>query len=269
MRTSSCTCMKRFSKMFSVTRLTPSACVASAMYCACMSVGKPGYSSVEISAARKRAVGAHAHRIGPEHIDAHAGLLQLGDHRAQMRRVAVGHDQVAAGDGAGDQKRSRLDAVGIDAVARAVQAGHALHADGRRAGALDLRAHGGEQRGQVGDLRLARAVLHQRFALGQHRGHQQIFGAGDGDLVEDHVRAAAAAPRARFEVAVLLGDGRAHLFQALDVQIDGPAADGAAARAWPRAPCRCAPPADPAPASWRAWSSRSRTWPPDRRACGN
>ncbi len=44
MRTSSCTCMKRFSKMFSLTWLTPSACVSRAMYCACMSVGKPGYS---------------------------------------------------------------------------------------------------------------------------------------------------------------------------------------------------------------------------------
>src|SRR5271157_4798623 len=50
MRTSSWACMKRFSKMFSVTMLVPSACVASAMYCACMSVGKPGYSSVFTSA---------------------------------------------------------------------------------------------------------------------------------------------------------------------------------------------------------------------------
>src|SRR5579885_1271047 len=51
MRTSSSTCIKRFSKMFSVMTEVPSACVASAIYCACMSVGKPGYSSVEISAA--------------------------------------------------------------------------------------------------------------------------------------------------------------------------------------------------------------------------
>ncbi len=42
----SCTCMKRFSKMVSVTRLGPEAIVFTAMNWACMSVGKPGYSVV-------------------------------------------------------------------------------------------------------------------------------------------------------------------------------------------------------------------------------
>ena len=185
-----------------------------------------------------------------------------------MSRVAVGDDQVAAGDGAGDQKGSRLDAVGIDAVARAVQAGHALHADGRCARALDLRAHGGEQRGQVGDLRLARAVLHQRFALGQHGGHQQIFGAGDGDLVEDQMRAAQAL-RAGLEIAVLLRDGRAHLLQALDVQIDGPAADGASAG---HGHARHAGAGHQRAQHQRAGAHGLHdlvSWPRDRRACGN
>ena len=194
-----------------------------------MSVGKPGYSSVEMSAARSLPSRAHAHRVGAEHVDARAGLFQLGDHRAQMSRIAVGHNQIAAGDCAGNQKCSRLDAVGIDAVARAMQAGHALHANRRCARAFNLRAHRGQQRGQIGHFRLARAVLHQRFAVGQHRGHQQVFSAGHGDLVEDQVRAAQPVG-ARLKIAVLLRDGRAHLFQALDVQIDGPAADGAAAR---------------------------------------
>ena len=67
MRTSSCTCMKRFSKMFSHTRLTPSACVARAMYCACMSVGKPGYSSVEMSAARSRVAARTRRHRGQAH----------------------------------------------------------------------------------------------------------------------------------------------------------------------------------------------------------
>ena len=89
MRTSSCTCMKRFSKMFSVTVVAPSACVASAMYCACMSVGKPGYSSVEMSAAL---------RLPPERtrtypcrdVDADAAGFELGDERAEVGGIAVG-----------------------------------------------------------------------------------------------------------------------------------------------------------------------------------
>ena len=97
--------------------------------------------------------------------------------------------EVAAGDGPGYQECSGLDAIGVDAVARAVEFGYALDADGRCSRALDLRAHGGEQGGEVGDFGLAGAILHQRFAFGEDGGHQQVFGAGDGDLVEDDVRA--------------------------------------------------------------------------------
>ncbi len=106
--------------------------------------------------------------------------------------------------------------------------GDALDADGGGAGAFDLRAHGVEQGGEVGDFGLAGAVLEDGFAFGEDGGHEQVFGAGDGDLVEDDV-----APRqaigAGFEVAVVLGDGGAHGFEAFDVEVDGAAADGAAA----------------------------------------
>ena len=46
-RTSSCTCMKRFSKMVSVMREVPPARVISAISCACKSVGKPGNGAVD------------------------------------------------------------------------------------------------------------------------------------------------------------------------------------------------------------------------------
>jgi hypothetical protein len=142
--------------------------------------------------------------------------------------VAAVDVEVAAGDGAGDEEGAGLDAVGVDAVARAVEFGDALDADGGGAGAFDLRAHGDEQGGEVGDFGLAGAVFEEGFAVGEDGGHQQVFGAGDGDLVEDDVRAFEAVG-AGFEVAVVLGDGRAHGFEALDVQVDGAAADGAAA----------------------------------------
>ena len=45
MRCSSATCMYRFSKIDSVITLTPRPMVIIAMYCACMSVGKPGWAA--------------------------------------------------------------------------------------------------------------------------------------------------------------------------------------------------------------------------------
>jgi hypothetical protein len=123
--------------------------------------------------------------------------------------LAIGHHQVAAADGARDQKGSRFDAVGIDAMLGAVQLVHALHPDGRGARALDIRAHGHQQSGQVDHLRLARAILHQRIALGKNSRHEQVFRAGHGDLVEDDMRAMQPFG-ARFQIAVLLHDGCAH-----------------------------------------------------------
>ena len=66
----------------------------------------------------------------------------------------------------------------------AVQPVDALHADGGGARAFDVGAHLGEQVGQVDDFGFARAVLHDGFAFGQHGGHQQVFGSGNGNLVE-------------------------------------------------------------------------------------
>ncbi len=126
------------------------------------------------------------------------------------------------------RKVPRFDAVGVDAIARTqLEFSHALHADDAGAGAGDLCAHGIEERGEVGDLRLAGAVFKGGFAVGEDRSHEEIFGAGNGDLVEDDVSALEAVG-AGFEIAVLLGDGGAHGFETLDVEVDGTAANGAA-----------------------------------------
>ncbi len=53
-RFSSCTCMKRFSKIVSTTCAVPLAIVFSAMNCACMSVGNAGYSEVRMVTAEGR-----------------------------------------------------------------------------------------------------------------------------------------------------------------------------------------------------------------------
>ena len=97
--------------------------------------------------------------------------------------------EVAAGDGSGDEEGAGFDAVGVDLVAGSVEFCDALDADGGGAGAFDLCAHGDEQGGEVGDFGLASAVLEEGFAFGEDGGHEQVFSAGDGDLVEDDVRA--------------------------------------------------------------------------------
>ncbi len=87
---------------------------------------------------------------------------------------------------------------------------HALYANGGSARAFDLRAHLVQQVGEVGDFGLASAVLHDGFALGEGRGHQQVFSAGDGDLVE-YDFAALEPVGAGFDVAVVLRDFGAQL----------------------------------------------------------
>ncbi len=160
-------------------------------------------------------------------VDADAALLELGDERAEVLGLAAVYVEVAAGDGTGEEEGSGLDAVGVDLVARAVQPGDAVDANLRGSCAFDLRAHRDEQGGEVRDFGLAGAVFEQRLAFGEDGGHEDVFGAGYRDLVEDDVRAAEAIGSG-FEVAVILRDDRPHGFERLEVQVDGAAADGAA-----------------------------------------
>ena len=98
----------------------------------------------------------------------------------------------------------------------AVQLIHTLHPDRRRAGPLDIRAHGYQQRGYIDDLRLTSTIFHQRIALSQNRRHEQVFRAGHGNLVENNVRAMQPVGPC-FQIAVFLHDGGAHRFQAFEM----------------------------------------------------
>ncbi len=62
-------------------------------------------------------------------------------------------------------------------------------------GALDLRSHLDQQVNEVGDFGLARAIVEPRFAIGHGGGHQNVFRAGNGDFLEDDMRAAQAPVR--------------------------------------------------------------------------
>ena len=178
----------------------------------------------------ERLIAHDPYRVG-FHGSFDAGLRELLQDTGKVRGIASGHVDVSAGEGSGDDEGSGFDAVGDDAVPRAVQLGDALHADGGRAGALNLRPHGVEQRGEVGDFRFAGAVLHDRLAIRKRGGHQQVFGAGDGNFVEDNFSATKTAAfqgiNDGLDVAMLLRDLRAQTLQSLDVEIDGAGANGA------------------------------------------
>src|SRR6476660_398167 len=88
-------------------------------------------------------------------------------------------------------------------------------------------SHFVQQIGQIGNLGLARAVLDYGLAFGKRGSHEQVFGAGDGDLVEDNLSPAEAIGGG-FNVAMILNDFCPPALQALDVQIDWAGADGAA-----------------------------------------
>ena len=173
---------------------------------------------------------AHAQRIrrGLGHLG--AGLLQFGDQRAQMLGLAAGHGEIAAGERAGDQERPGFDAVGDDRCASAPCSFATPRTRMVEVPAPSMCAPiVVSRRGEIDHFRLARRVLDHGFAASQHGGHQQVFGAGDGDAVEVHLRALRPLGRFGFDVAVLLANFRAQAFEPGDMQIDGTRADGAAA----------------------------------------
>ena len=98
----------------------PSACVASAMYCACMSVGKPGiFFGIHVGGLQ-RLIAHHADGIR-FHGGLHAGLCELLQDGGQVRGIASGDIEVAARERSGDDESSGLDTVGNDAMPGAVE----------------------------------------------------------------------------------------------------------------------------------------------------
>ncbi len=219
--------MKRFSKMFSVTIEVPCGLRGERHVLRLHVGGEAGILFGVHVGGLERLIAHDADGVGFDRgLD--AGFFQLGEDGGEVRGVAAGDVEVAAGERARDDERAGLDAVGNDAVLCAVQLADAFHADRRSTRAFDLRAHGVEQCGEVGDFGLAGAILHDGLAFGERGGHEQVFGAGDGDLVENDFGAVEAVGGG-FDVAVFLRDLCAETLETLDVEIDGAGADGAAA----------------------------------------
>src|SRR5258705_387370 len=80
----------------------------------------------------------------------------------------------------------------------------------------DPGAHRVEAFGEVGHFGLARRILERGDALGERSGHHQVFGAGDGDDIEDE-RGPDEPPRLGVDIAVVEIDLGAQGLQPLDV----------------------------------------------------
>ena len=175
---------------------------------------------------------AHAQTTG-HGFNADASVAQFVDDGFQMVTTRVLQHHVATGGRDRAQEGARFNAVGHHAVRSTMQRGDTLDVDAAGAVAFDLRAHGNQQLGQVGNLGFLRRVFQHGFALGQGGGHEEVFSARDGHHVGSDacaLQTCAAVFQARHHVALLDINDRAHGLQAFDVLVHGAGANGATAR---------------------------------------
>ena len=90
-----------------------------------------------------------------------------------MVRVDTADVDSATRHRGGERPGGSDDAVADDTVVRRGEAGDAVDGERRGAGAVDLRAHPLQHRAEVDDLGLARGVVDDRGALGEHGGQLQ------------------------------------------------------------------------------------------------
>ena len=147
---------------------------------------------------------------------------------ADVLRLAVGDRDAPAGESRRRHEGAGLDPVRNDFGRNRSEGTHSADGDLGGPGAGNFRTHAIEDLGQRHHLRLAGGVAQDRRALGQDGCHQDVFRAGDGDDVEVNFRT----PQpfgGRRDISVLQGDLGPQGGQPLQVQVDRPRADRAAA----------------------------------------
>ncbi len=167
----------------------------------------------------------------PRDVDLRPRGLELAEHRGEMPRHDVGDGGRAAGDRGRHQQRGRLDAVGDQSMRGAAELIDTPDVDHRRSQSFDLRPQRKEEIAQVDDLRLDGRAANDGDAPGEHRGAEDVGRAGHGRTtgagkVDGR---AGQPPRRGHHVAVPYLQIGAEGGQALQVQIDRPVADVAAA----------------------------------------
>ena len=161
--------------------------------------------------------------------DLDARLVQRLGHRIDDVQLDPGQLHLAAGRGRRHGEGAGLDTVGHHAMFRRVQRVNALNDQRVGADALDLRAHGDQAFRQVRDLGLARGVDQFALAPGETCRHHQVFRRAHRHEREHVMPALQALGRFCMDIAVGELDLGAQGLQPLQMQIDRPRADGAAA----------------------------------------
>ncbi len=163
--------------------------------------------------------------------DFDAALDEFVDDGVKMIDARAFDGDFAVGGSGGDGEGGGFDAVGNDFVFRTVQFFDAGDGQRRAADAVDFRAHGDEEIGEVSDFGFARGAFDDGDAFGEGSSHEDVGGAENG-------RAAAAAhengvamefARGGDNVAVFDFDVCAEGFDAFEMEINGARADDATA----------------------------------------
>jgi hypothetical protein len=187
---------------------------------------------------RRGRYGERFQRLVRSHLHARVGYFDYQPRRRERigdgQHVArIGADQFdgAAGDARGAGVASRLDPIGHDRIGAAVQALDAVDDQVRAADSLDLRPHRDQQVAQIDNLGLARRVEQLGPAGRKDSRHQGVFGCPDRNHGEAVITARQAAfRRGRLHIARGQFDLGAQALQRLQVKVDRPVTDRAAAR---------------------------------------
>ena len=102
----------------------------------------------------------------------HTSFIQFLQQGAEVTRVAARNVQIASSQCSGNDEGGGLDTVRNDAMSGAMEFAHTFHTNCGRAATFNMSAHFVEQFGQVGDFRLACAILHNSFTVGECGSHQ-------------------------------------------------------------------------------------------------
>src|SRR6185437_7286313 len=146
----------------------------------------------------------------------------------KLRSEPHGFD-LSSGTESRRQVGPRFDPISHDWVFAAAKAIATLDPDRFASLTFDLRPHFTKRSGQVDDLGLTRAILEDRFALRENRGHHDVFGRANAWKIEEHARALKPFGF-RDHVASFDRDLGTQFFEAREMEIDGARANCAAAR---------------------------------------